>query len=63
MAEGRNETLLAIFNWKDESASLTWPLPQSLEGVQDAWTGASVAAPRSVSLAPRESLLWRVPKH
>jgi hypothetical protein len=62
VAEGPKDSLLAIFNWKDEPATLACPLTQSGATVLDVWTGNPVVKPQSITLAPHESVLWRLEK-
>ncbi|MCX6972613.1 MAG: hypothetical protein NTV93_21020 [Verrucomicrobia bacterium] len=61
VAEGPSDRLLAIFNWKDEPATLACPLTQSGAKVVDVWTGKPVANPQAITLAAHESVLWRLP--
>jgi hypothetical protein len=60
VAEGPNDRLIAIFNWKDEPATLACPLTRSDTSATDAWSGKKVTAPQSINLAPHESVLWRL---
>ena len=62
VAEGPDDRLVAIFNWKDEPGTLACPLTQSGATVLDVWTGNPVAKPQSITLAPHESVLWRLEK-
>ena len=62
VAEGPSDRLLAIFNWKDEPATLACPLTQSGTRATDVWTGNPVGKPQSITLAPHESVLWRLEK-
>ena len=62
VAEGPKDRLLAIFNWKDEPATLECSLTQSGARATDVWTGNPVAKPQSITLAPHESVLWRLEK-
>lgn len=62
VAEGPSDRLVAIFNWKDEPATLACPLTPSGTCATDVWTGKPVASPQSITLAPHESVLWRIKK-
>ena len=60
IAEGPNDRLFAVFNWKDEPSKLSCPVSLSAKKITCAWTNKPIVSSEFITLAPHESVLWRL---